>query len=180
MRKRLVGIFLKVANKQITRMRAGKRLVKIRTWLDENGITSREDCRHKVTEDFKNAQNVQLGSNEADTDNILNVPFKFSFFTKEIQSDIKLPLEYETNIASFMEKIDAQPVVNFDDLEPFDSLEQLDFEVMKYLPMVAPQVSSYDPIFNDKVYRPGCNYESTLRQISGEPDLEKIQIAAHE
>jgi hypothetical protein len=30
MRKRLVAIFLKVANKQITRMRAGKRLKKIR------------------------------------------------------------------------------------------------------------------------------------------------------
>ena len=110
----------------------------------------------------------------------MNVQFKFSFFTKEIQSDIKLPLEYETNIASFMEKIECQPIVNFDDLEPFESLEQLDFEVMKYLPMASPQISSYDPVFNDKVYRPGCNYESTLRQIHGEPDLEKIQIAAHE
>ena len=58
MRKRLVGIFLKIANKQITRMRAGRRLTKITNWLEENGINSREDCKAKVAEDFKNAQNV--------------------------------------------------------------------------------------------------------------------------
>jgi len=28
--------------------------------------------------------------------------------------------------------------------------------------------------------RPGCEYESILRQRAGEPDLEKVQIAAHE
>ena len=48
--------------------------------------------------------------------------------------DIKLPLEYETNIASFMEKIEATPVVSFDDLEPFEAIEQLDFEVERYKP----------------------------------------------
>jgi hypothetical protein len=41
-------------------------------------------------------------------------------------------------------------------------------------------MSSYDPIFKDKPYRPGCQYESTIRQIAGEPDLEKIQMKAHE
>ena len=45
--------------------------------------------------------------------------------------------------------------------------------------MAIPIVSSFDPVFNDKNYRPGCQYESTLRQITGEPDLEKIQMAAH-
>jgi len=28
--------------------------------------------------------------------------------------------------------------------------------------------------------RPGCEYESTIRQLAGEPDLEKTQMAAHE
>ncbi len=55
-----------------------------------------------------------------------------------------------------MEKIDAQPVINFDDFVPFDPLEQLDFEVMKYKAMQIPQMSSYDPIFKEKPYRPGC------------------------
>lgn len=42
---------------------------------------------------------------------------------------MKLPLEYETNIQSFMEKVDAQPPINFDDLVPFEPVEVLDFEV---------------------------------------------------
>ena len=70
-------------------------------------------------------------------------------------------------------------MINFDDLESFDPIEQLDFEVERYKEMVIPAVSSYDPIFIDKTYRPGCQYESTLRQISGEPDLEKAQMDAH-
>lgn len=48
---------------------------------------------------------------------------------------MSLPLEYETNIASFMEKIEAQPVTSFDDLDEFETIEQLDFEVMKYKKM---------------------------------------------
>ncbi len=74
-----------------------------------------------------------------------------------------MPIEFETNIASFMEKIDAIPVISFDDFESFQPLEQLDFEVMQYKPLKLPQVSSYDPIFKDKPYRPGCMYESTIR-----------------
>ena len=42
MRKRLVGIFLKVANKQIIRMRAGKRLRLIKENFEKKGITTRE------------------------------------------------------------------------------------------------------------------------------------------
>lgn len=94
--------------------------------------------------------------------------------------DIKLPLEYETNIASFMEKIEATPVVSFDDLEPFEPIEQLDFEVERYKAFQLPPVSGYEPKFNDKVVRPGCEYESAIRQRAGEPDLEQAQVSAHE
>jgi len=62
-----------------------------------------------------------------------------------------------------MEKIDAEPVISFDDLEPYQPLEQLDFEVMQYKPFELPGMSSYEPVFKEKPYRPGCNYESTLR-----------------
>ena len=91
-----------------------------------------------------------------------------------------MPIEYETNIASFMEKIEAVPIISFDDFEPFDPLETLEFEVMQYKPLKPSAMSNYEPIFKEKPYRPGCQYESILRQIAGEPDLEKIQIQAHE
>jgi hypothetical protein len=73
---------------------------------------------------------------------------------------MKLPLEYETNIASFMEKVEANPPITFDDLVPFDKVEQLDFEVQKF-PLA--QMSNFDPLELDKIYRPGCEYESILK-----------------
>jgi hypothetical protein len=49
MRRRLVNIFLKNSNKLITRMRAEKRLVKIRVKLREAGVRNREDCKKMVS-----------------------------------------------------------------------------------------------------------------------------------
>ena len=45
MRKRLVNIFLKVANKLIIRMRAGKRLKQMKKKFEEFGVTNREQCK---------------------------------------------------------------------------------------------------------------------------------------
>ena len=59
MRKRLVDIFLKVANKQIIRMRAGKRLAKLKQRFRDLGVTSKEDCRRLVAEDWKDSLNVR-------------------------------------------------------------------------------------------------------------------------
>lgn len=91
-----------------------------------------------------------------------------------------MPLEYETNIASFLEQVEANPPTNFDDLDVFDQLEMLDFEVLKYEPYNIPAITSYDPPMRDLPKRPGCEYESVFRQKAGEPDLEKVQIAANE
>ena len=55
MRRRLVSIFLRSANKIISRLRAGRRLTKIRNWIESNGIRTREDMKVKVAEDFKQA-----------------------------------------------------------------------------------------------------------------------------
>jgi hypothetical protein len=49
MRRRLVALFLKASNKLITRMRAEKRLVKIRVKLREAGVRSREECKKFVS-----------------------------------------------------------------------------------------------------------------------------------
>jgi hypothetical protein len=76
---------------------------------------------------------------------------------------MKLPLEYETNIASFMEKVDTNPPITFDDLVPFDKVEQLDFEIQRYQKFPIAPVSNFDPIEADKIFRPGCEYESILK-----------------
>jgi len=55
MRRRLVGIFLKVTNKLITRIRAGKRLVLIKKKLEQHSVQTRDDVKRMVAEDWKNA-----------------------------------------------------------------------------------------------------------------------------
>ena len=166
MKRRLLNIFLKVTNKMIMRRRAGLRLQKIQKRLQENNITNRKECKKWVAEDGKAAQMSNIGAgDEVDTDNIDSIRFTFSFQQGDlgIKPGISLPLEYETNIASFMDKIECEPVSNFDDYTEFEHIEQLHFEVEKYKPMPLPQVSTYDPVFQDKVLRPGCQYESTAR-----------------
>lgn len=53
MRKRLVVIFLKVANKLIIRMRAAKRLQKLKDRFEDLKVYTREDCKRMVAEDWK-------------------------------------------------------------------------------------------------------------------------------
>ena len=96
----------------------------------------------RVNEDHKKAQNTRLIDDTDSQNDIRNVKFEFSFNTENIKNGIlKLPLEYETNISSFLEKVEANPPTNFDDLEPYDPLEQLDFEIQNYLPHPLPAMS---------------------------------------
>ena len=178
MRKRLVDIFLKVTNKLMVRMRAGKRLIKIKQKISNYGAQNREDVKRMVAEDWREAQNARIGGDEEET-NIHNVKFAFNFDENKINGEIRMPVEYD-NIANFIEKIEVDPVTSFDDLVPFEHIPELDFEVMEYKPFPLPPVSTYEPTFAEKPFRPGCQYESTLRQIAGEPDLEKIQMQEHE
>ena len=84
----------------------------------------------KVAADFKLAQNTRFIDDTESQNDIANVKFSFNFNKETIsKSMLKLPLEYETNIASFLEKVEANPPTNFDDLEAFDPLEMLDFEI---------------------------------------------------
>lgn len=56
MKRRLLNIFLKVANKMIMRRRAGQRLEKIKKRLHENNVTNRKECKKWVADDWKIAQ----------------------------------------------------------------------------------------------------------------------------
>ncbi len=78
MRRRLAGILLKAANKLITRMRAGKRLTKIKERLRNENVKTVADARRMVQQDWKTAQNVRLTDDDTE-DNIANVKFKFCF-----------------------------------------------------------------------------------------------------
>lgn len=150
-------------------------------WIQGNNIRNREDMRIKVQEDFKRAQNSRQITEEDGEDSIFKVKFVFKLGDICIKDAMmKLPLMYEASMSSFLEKVEANPPSNFDDMVPFETLEQLEFESEFYKECAIPQMSLYDPPFRDQRKKPGCDYESIVRSRAGEPDLEKIQKAAHE
>lgn len=123
MRKRTRDIFLRIANKLMTRLRAGRRLAKIKQRLKADGIKNREDAKRMVQEDWRTAQNVRISDNDTE-DNVKNIKFTFAFQKHNaLSGQLKMPLEFETNISSFKETVDAVPPINFDDMAPFDPLE---------------------------------------------------------
>lgn len=135
MRRRLVSIFLRASNKLICRIRAGKRLQKIWAWINSENIKSREEMKGKVEVDAKNSKNQRQEFGSDSANDIRNCRFTFGFNAENVKKGLmKLPLEYETNITSFLEKVEANPPTNFDDLIMFDPLEVLDFEIQKYQP----------------------------------------------
>lgn len=175
MRQRLGAIFLKVANIYVTQFRAGKRLKTIKAWIQANGIRNRTDMQKKVAEDYKRSVNMRAADDDTDMSNIYNMKFKFQFNPDTIQQAMmKLPLQYEANMSSFLEKVEAVPPTNFDDLVPFEPLEMLEFETEAYKEFPQQPTSLFDPALRAQKVRPGCEYESILRQRAGEPDLEKI------
>jgi hypothetical protein len=60
MRKRSREIFLRITNKLITRLRAGKRLRRIKERFKADGVKNKEDARKMVAEDWRTAQNVRI------------------------------------------------------------------------------------------------------------------------
>ena len=176
MRKRMAEVLLKNANKVIIRLRAARRLASITAWLRQHMVSTRAECRKAVAEDYRAAMGAQVATEDKDGEagGIDAVRFSFSFGKKQLLPDVRLPMEYEGNVASVMEKIDTQPVVSFDDLNHFEAIGQLDFEVEGYKEFTLPPISPYEPRFEDKESRPGCEYESALRARAGEPDLERI------
>jgi len=48
-------------------------------------------------------------------------------------------------MSSFLEKIEATPPANFDDLIPFEPIEELEFETEGYKEFQITPISFYDP-----------------------------------
>ena len=55
LRRRCLGIFLKFVNKLIIRQRAGERLAKIKSRIEDENVKTREDAERMVIEDWKTA-----------------------------------------------------------------------------------------------------------------------------
>ena len=75
MRKRLNMIFLRVVNKLMCRLRAGKRLIQVKSWISARGIRTRYDMIKYVEMDFRRSINMQLAAGV--DENAMHFEFKF-------------------------------------------------------------------------------------------------------
>ncbi len=132
LRQRLLTLFKKAATRLITRMRAGKRLGRIKGRFKDENVRTKEDAKRMVKEDWKTAQNVRLKEDENEED-IKHLKFKFKFVENTIATaQMKLPVAYDFTLQQIGERVDAQPPINFDDLVPYEQCEVLDYEMQFY------------------------------------------------
>ena len=79
MRRRLVAIFLRVANQLICKMRAGKRLNKLKAWITQHNIKTKTDMIIKVNEDYKKAIKAGVIDIDDGSGHIRNIRFQLTF-----------------------------------------------------------------------------------------------------
>jgi hypothetical protein len=140
LRKRCVNLFLKCVNQLIIRQRAGKRLILLKNYFKEQ------------------SSNLKAGSQDLAFDE-----WKFS---KDIEYP-KMPIE--AGLTSIKERVEAVMPTNFDDMMPYNPIEDLDFEIFNYKPFDVPQMSHYIPILDEKPLRQGCEHEYAIRGARGDP-----------
>ena len=136
---------VKNVNQMIIRQRAGKRLMLLKTKLKEQSIKTKEDTEKAEAQKFVFNLNPD------------NIEFP------------RMPVE--ADLTSIKEKVEAEMPTNFDDMMPFQPIEDLDFEIYKYEPFEIPQMSHYIPVLDEKPKRQGCEHEYAIRGPRGDPEV---------
>eukprot|EP00357_Protocruzia_adherens_P026922 CAMPEP_0115010078 /NCGR_PEP_ID=MMETSP0216-20121206/23065_1 /TAXON_ID=223996 /ORGANISM="Protocruzia adherens, Strain Boccale" /LENGTH=639 /DNA_ID=CAMNT_0002378151 /DNA_START=305 /DNA_END=2224 /DNA_ORIENTATION=- len=160
-RKKSLIRFMRAAKTILIRHRAGKRLKKIKKFILENNIQSREKAKEVVKDDWKKAEALGLDDNEF-------VAFSFNLGEENLMN-FKFPVQFERNADNFRQKVDTTPITNFEDMNPIDLIERQDFEVMGYKEFARPQAPLYVPQELERELRQGAEDELHCRSMRGEP-----------
>lgn len=115
-------------------------------------------------EDWKESKKVVTGEEAK------GWKFEMDFSNFNLEA-IKLPVEYDMGVTSFKETMEPTEINAFDDLIEYPQIELLDYELNKYQPNNIPVYFNYFPIENTKPFRPGAEYEYSLRGVRGDPEL---------
>ena len=181
MQRRMQLVFMKIVNRIVIRQRVRNRYLLIKDALTKNKVQDRASCKEWVNEDWRKARIAKFkGEEEMDdeSDDINKLRYTFAFHDSElgILPDLRFPVMYESAISEMMVTLDAKPVTFFDDVEPYEEIEQLDFECYDFYKRLHNNpISFWEPKVDENNNRPGCEYETRLRQRCGEPDLEQAR-----
>jgi hypothetical protein len=122
MRKLRLKKFMKCATKIVMRLRADKRLFKIKNFL--GSAKNRDDVKRLVIQDWQRAD--YLGSGKT---NFVKFDFEFSEINVGFNS---LPIQHDNKIDMINFQYDASIQIGFDDLSKINDLKENDAELLSY------------------------------------------------
>jgi hypothetical protein len=122
MRKLRLKKFMKCATKIVMRLRADKRLFKIKNFL--GAAKNRDDVKRLVIQDWQRAD--YLGSGKT---NFVKFDFEFSEINVGFNS---LPIQHDNKIDMINFQYDASIQIGFDDLSKINDLKENDAELLTY------------------------------------------------
>lgn len=158
MRKLRLKKFMKCATKIVMRLRADKRLMKIKSFL--GGAKNRDDVKRLVIQDWQRAD--YLGSGKTNF-----VKFDFEFSEVNIGNN-SLPIQHDNKIDTINLTYEAIIQIGFDDLSKINDLKENDAELLGYKVMDVFNIHLYPEIKTDEPYRYGAYEESGFRGKLGE------------
>jgi hypothetical protein len=111
-RRKLMDLIVKAANKVLIRIRAQKRLDKLKKLFRKNQIRTRANMKEFVIEENKTAM-LKGGEGTGESDDIRSLKFSFNFQPKTFQFT-RLPLEYDATIQGVLEFLETDPPIDFE------------------------------------------------------------------
>ena len=162
-------VFVKAATTVLTRLRASRRLAKLKARLVEFNVTSREEAKRFVRQDWKQAELKGIDKNSLP-------PFEFTLEGGDLRI-LQFPEQFDSLIEELKQPVEVNPVLRFDDLLEFQELEAQDFELAAYPDFSVPVASHYLPPERDREYRRGAEEEYAVVLPKGDAFGQEISLA---
>ena len=170
LRQAPLAVFVKAATTVLTRLRASRRIAKIKARLTEFNVTNREEAKRFVRQDWKQAELKGIDKNSLP-------PFEFSIAGSDLRI-AQFPEQFDSLIEELKQPVEVNPVLRFDDLVEFQQLESQDFELCGYPDFSVPVASHYLPPERDREYRRGAEEEYAVVLPKGDSfGLGEISLA---
>jgi hypothetical protein len=168
LRQAPLTVFVKAATTVLTRLRASRRLAKLKARLLEFNVTNREDAKRFVRQDWKQAELKGIDKNSLP-------PFEFALEGSDLRI-LQFPEQFDSLIEELKQPVEVNPVMRFDDLSEFQELEAQDFELAAYPDFAVPVASHYLPPERDREYRRGAEEEYAVVLPKGDAFGQEIAL----
>jgi hypothetical protein len=152
--------FVRAANTVMTRLRADKRIAKIKETLQKYSVKTRAEAKEFVALDWKQADLIGVGKQDF-------IPFAFSFPDASLHQQM-FPEQFTDTLDEFKKSLEISPLSNFDAYYAMSLIEAQDFMLAGYPDVFPVPASHYVPIEKERDFRAGAEEEYAICQEKGE------------